>query len=71
MGVSMYRPTCYEEFQNYKKAGVHIQCTCLSCQAEFSPKNVHTGLGWKETQISGYCEDCWDNLFKEDEDVPN
>jgi hypothetical protein len=39
---------------------------CISHKGEFSGANTHTRLGWRETQISGMCEDCYDELFKED-----
>ena len=42
---------------------------CLSCDERFTAANTHSLLGWKETQISGFCEQCFDNMFKdEDED---
>lgn len=39
---------------------------CVYCKGEFTDANVRTELGWKETQISGICEICWDELFKDD-----
>lgn len=33
---------------------------CVSCKKGFSDTNVHTIDGWLETQISGMCEDCFD-----------
>ena len=41
---------------------------CVSCRKPFSDLNVKTPLGWKETQISGMCETCFDNLFADKED---
>lgn len=40
---------------------------CYSCSEEFTEKNVFTSLGWRETQISGTCEECFNEMFKEDE----
>ena len=39
---------------------------CRSCSSKFTGKNVHSALGWRETQISGFCDDCFDNLFQEE-----
>lgn len=36
---------------------------CVSCGEKFSDKNVFTKAGWKETEISGICEKCWDEIF--------
>ena len=30
---------------------------------------THTREGWAETQISGACEDCFDELFNNEEDI--
>ena len=38
---------------------------CVECKAPFSDKNTHTTAGWKETQISGMCEDCFDRVTAE------
>lgn len=39
---------------------------CIQCTAPFSSANTHTAAGWRDTQIVGMCEDCYDNLFQED-----
>lgn len=36
---------------------------CIDCKQGFSPINTTTPAGWRETQISGVCEACFDNLF--------
>jgi hypothetical protein len=43
---------------------------CLLCKEAFSEANVFTNEGHKETQISGICERCFDQLFTSDEDAP-
>lgn len=40
---------------------------CLRCKDAFTGANVFTSLGWKETQISGFCESCFDTVTKEPE----
>lgn len=37
--------------------------TCVDCHEPFTDKNVHTLMGWKETRLSGMCEDCFDKFF--------
>jgi len=46
------------------RAAPHLSCGI--CKAQFSETNVHTSEGWRETQISGTCEDCYDELFREE-----
>lgn len=36
---------------------------CVDCEQPFTKHNVFTPAGWRETQISGMCEECWDELF--------
>jgi len=40
---------------------------CVKCDKGFTSDNVSSRLGWRETQISGFCETCFDNLFSDDE----
>lgn len=42
---------------------------CIACAKLFvRGGNVHTELGWKETYISGMCEDCFDACCNDEED---
>jgi hypothetical protein len=41
---------------------------CIECKQPFSLQNTHSSAGWRETQISGYCENCFDKIFAGDED---
>ncbi len=43
------------------------QIGCFSCKEPFTEKNVFTVEGWRETEISGMCEKCFDELFTEEE----
>lgn len=36
---------------------------CFICDEPFTEKNCFTDSGWKETQISGFCESCFDGVF--------
>lgn len=38
---------------------------CEACGEPFSEANVHTAAGWRETQISGLCETCFDDMASE------
>jgi hypothetical protein len=42
---------------------------CIDCKQPFTSENVHSPEGWRETQISGMCEDCFDDLFVEAESM--
>lgn len=37
---------------------------CLVCGKGFSGANVRTRLGWRETQLTGFCETCFDRIVK-------
>lgn len=54
-------PASLDEFTRNRAQMKHL--ACIDCHTPFNSLNVHTYLGWKETQISGLCEDCFDNLF--------
>lgn len=41
---------------------------CVSCEQQFTDVNVYSELGWKETQISGLCETCFDEIVEDTED---
>ena len=53
----------FDEVDKSRQTGL-----CVDCDQPFSLKNVHTDAGWKETRISGMCEDCFDGLFTDVEE---
>lgn len=60
-----------ETFGAMVKTCVRKQCVylcCEQCNKPFSMENVRTKAGWRETQISGWCETCFDAMFSEDEE---
>lgn len=67
MSITNYRPANYAEFQALIESLAPLRKFCLRCHEAFSEDNVRTPNGWRETQISGYCEDCWDEIFAEEE----
>jgi hypothetical protein len=38
---------------------------CVSCGEKFSCANINSFAGWKETQISGLCELCFNKITHE------
>jgi hypothetical protein len=59
----MYLPKTEQEFnQMPQKKHTH----CIKCGAGFSSINTYSPLGWRETQISGWCESCFDEEFPEE-----
>lgn len=42
--------------------------TCCECGHCFSSGNTFTPAGWRDTQIVGMCEKCYDLLFEETDD---
>lgn len=56
-------PETYEEFKNL--AIKHYE-DCEHCKKPFNNESVFTSLGWRETQISGYCEKCYDDACEDD-----
>ena len=62
------RETCtdHASFKALCAVNLATNVSCYACGEVFSPANTHTVQGWKETQISGMCEDCFDALFEED-----
>lgn len=62
-------PESEMQFQALRAKGLVPYCSCIICQKPFSGHNVKTRQGWRETQISGYCETCFDDLFAKFDDL--
>jgi hypothetical protein len=43
---------------------------CLRCGDQFSPANTFSEAGWRETEISGFCEACFDEVTRVLDDAP-
>lgn len=58
------------EYDSQKRfAAANITYTiCVACKEPFSDANCRTQAGWQETQISGLCERCFDDITAEDEE---
>lgn len=61
-------PESYIELLRLADAGDPVRLSCFKCKTPFSPDNTHSKAGWRETQISSFCEACYDKLFSEDGD---
>lgn len=59
-------PENFEELQQLASEGKLARRSCFTCGKPFTPDNVRTAPGWRETQISGACETCFDQMFAED-----
>lgn len=42
---------------------------CMRCDSGFTKENTTTRLGWRETQLSGFCEKCFDEVTGETLDI--
>jgi len=58
-------PEDAEDFDTLVASLAETYLNCRSCRTMFSAANTHSNFGWRETQISGMCEDCYDKLFAE------
>lgn len=45
--------------------GIKVSNKCKRCNEEFSNENVYSSAGWRETEISGLCEKCFDEITAE------
>lgn len=62
-------PSSEAQFQALKAKGLVSYYKCTMCSGEFSGLNIKSNRGWQETQITGYCENCFDKIFEDFEDV--
>ncbi|MGA7811184.1 hypothetical protein [Bradyrhizobium sp.] len=47
-------------------AAAHVSHTsCVRCEKRFGDDNCFTQKGWQETQISGLCEKCFDEMCEQ------
>lgn len=59
-------PESLEDYKELEAKGQLRFTGCPSC-GDSHVGRTHTQNGWKETQISGFCEDCFDELFEDEE----
>jgi hypothetical protein len=57
-------PDSYEDFKTLlERRAPSLRLVCTKCAAPFSSINTHTPESWRDTQIIGWCEDCYDRLL--------
>ena len=56
-------PESFEEFEQLRSRGRAKEARCFMCGEDFGPGNTRSSWGWRETQISGTCERCFDELM--------
>lgn len=61
-------PESEQDFRQLADTGKVPYLACISCKQPFTAERVKTSAGWKETQISGMCEVCYDELFQDAQD---
>ena len=59
-------PESEKDFVSLLEVGGTKFQRCFICKRGFLDTNTVSKRGWAETQISGYCEECFNNLFKEE-----
>jgi len=61
-------PESETDFRQLADTGKTPYLACISCKQSFTAEIVKTSPGWRETQISGMCEVCYDELFEDAQD---
>jgi len=59
-------PESEDDYLELKRQNRVKHIKCVDCSAPFDNGNTHTEAGWRDTQITGFCEACTDALFQED-----
>ena len=62
-------PESEEEFQSLLNSGQVRYKYCTFCNRSFTQATVWKPAGWAETQISGTCDSCWEEIFKDADEV--
>ena len=60
-------PESYEEFITLVHNAKTQHQYCVECQQGFNRFNTYSAPGWRDTQIIGMCEVCFDSLFADKE----
>ena len=64
-GRGNYLPESEEDYATLLTAGEVLHTKCIYCAGAFSSANVFTHSGWRETQITGFCEECFNEMTKD------
>lgn len=61
-------PENADEAKQLQQNGTARYSECVMCERNLGePAAASTPAGWLETQISGLCEPCFDDLFEDEE----
>ena len=64
-------PESHKEAQRLQAEGKLHFASCADCRQSLATATAATTpAGWRETQISGMCEPCYDGLFADSEYNP-
>lgn len=59
-------PESWADAQQLAYTGKMTHIRCRTCQVLLhSEQAAYSTAGWRETQISGFCEPCFDSEFQE------
>jgi hypothetical protein len=58
-------PESQADFERLKEDHLLHFTNCKICGEAFGGQNTDSSAGWIESQISGICEHCWDEIFAE------
>lgn len=61
-------PESFESFKELVYMDLVSFTGCIDCGQTFSTTNVYSVAGWRETQLSGLCESCFDRITEEKSD---
>lgn len=61
-------PDSEADFRQLADLGKALNLKCNDCDRPFTGEIVRSSAGWRETQISGMCEVCYDELFQDAQD---
>ena len=62
IGLRSPLPESPEDFIALRDAGALRHHSCCMCKQPFTPSSATSPAGWRDTQIVGICEPCFDKL---------
>ena len=63
-----FLPESEADFRQLTDTRKTLNLKCNDCDRPFTSAIVRSAPGWRETQISGMCEVCYDALFQDAQD---
>lgn len=62
IGLRSPLPESPEDFIKLQRIGALRHLSCFDCKKPFTTASATTPAGWRDTQIVGICEPCFDRL---------